>query len=70
MAPEPNPPLVDAQDDAELEWLLCLASALQAREQPAAESHAQRQPPEATLDQELKGSLKELRRPERIRMAS
>ena len=50
MLPEPNPPFVADQDDAELEWLLCLASTLQARDQQAAKSAPEGQPlPQATL---------------------
>jgi hypothetical protein len=70
MLPEPNLSFIDTQDDSELEWLLCLASALQAREQQLAKSAAKRQPPpEPTLLQGLKALLKGLRRPERIRAA-
>ena len=50
MLPEPNPPFVADQDHAELEWLLCLASTLQARNQQAAKSAPEGQPlPQATL---------------------
>jgi hypothetical protein len=39
-----------AESDAELEWLLCLAAALQAREQRAEKLAAKRkQPPKPTL---------------------
>ena len=62
MLPEPKSSFIAAQDDAELEWLLCLASALQAGNPQAAEAAAARQaPPTATLFQELKGLLKGLR---------
>ena len=70
MLSEPNPQFVAAHDDAELEWLLCLASAVQARNQQTAKAAATPQaPPEATLFQELKELLKGLRRPERTRAA-
>ena len=41
MLPEYNPSFSGMQDDTELEWLLCLASALQARDQQAAEPAAE-----------------------------
>jgi hypothetical protein len=39
-----NPPFRATEGDAELEWLLCLASAVQAREQQAAKSAAKDEP--------------------------
>jgi hypothetical protein len=70
MQPEPNPPFVAAQDDSELEWLLCLASALQTRTQQAATTDvAPEAPPEAKLLQGLKELLKGPRRPDRIPVA-
>jgi hypothetical protein len=45
MLPQPNPSFCATEGDAELEWLLCLAAAIQAREQQAAKPAAERQPP-------------------------
>lgn len=57
-------------DDAELEWLLCSASAIQAREKQKVESVAERQPSRNSpvLDR-LQTLLKGLGRAERIRAA-
>lgn len=45
MLPQTNPSFCASESDAELEWLLCLASALQARGKQTAKSAAERQPP-------------------------
>jgi hypothetical protein len=44
MLGQPNPTFRATEGDAELEWLLCLASAIQAREQQAAKSAGKGQP--------------------------
>jgi hypothetical protein len=45
MLPQPNPSFCATEVDAELEWLLCLASAMQAREKQTAKSAAEHKPP-------------------------
>ena len=41
MLPQTNPSFCASESDAELEWLLCLASALQARGKQTAKSVAE-----------------------------
>jgi hypothetical protein len=44
MPRQPNSSFCAAEGDAEFEWLLCLAAAIQARDQQAAKSVAKDQP--------------------------
>jgi hypothetical protein len=54
MRPNPTQPSFGTEEDAELEWLLCLAAALQAREQQAKKLEAEQgKAPESTLLQGL-----------------
>jgi hypothetical protein len=70
MLPQPKQSFFPSQDDAELEGLLCLAAALQAREQKTPKPAAERRPfPEPTFLRGLQALLKGLRRPQRIRAA-
>ena len=66
MPTQPKKPLLDLQSDAELECLLFLTAALQAREQQGAELAADSQPPQApTFLDELQAIWKGLRKPNR-----
>ncbi len=60
MLPQSKPSFFETSNDAELEWLLCLASALQARHNRparlAAESHSLPEPrPKSGRQDPLKG---------------
>jgi len=61
MLPQANPSFSANPDDAEFEWLLCLASAMQARERPAKSVPETEPPPEPNLLSKLQGLLKGLR---------
>ena len=61
MLPDPTPSFFANPDDAEFEWLLCLASALQSRERPAKSAPETEPPPEPNLRSKLQGLLKGLR---------
>jgi hypothetical protein len=70
MPTHPKKSLLDLQSDAELECLLFLAAALQAREQQGAELASDSQPPEApTFLGGLQAIWKGLRKPNRKQTA-
>jgi hypothetical protein len=70
MLPQPNTSFFPTPDDSELEWLLCLAAAVQAREKQQAELAAKDEPTsEPTFLRSLQALLKGLRKSERIRAA-
>ena len=67
MLPQSNPSFFTTSDDTELEWLLCLAAAMQAREKQTAKSADESQPsPEPKHLRGLQGFLKGLRKQQRI----
>ena len=61
MVPQPNLSFFANPDDAEFEWLLCLASAVQARERPAKFTPECQPPLDPNLRSRLQSLLKELR---------
>jgi hypothetical protein len=66
MLPQPKKAFLDSQSDAELECLLFLAAALQAREQQGARLAAELHPPQGpTFLGGLQAFWKGLRRPDR-----
>ena len=66
MPTQPKKSLLDLQSDAELECLLFLAAALQAREQQGVELAPDSQPPQApTFFGELQAMWKGFRKPNR-----
>jgi hypothetical protein len=58
MLPQTNASFIVKPDDAEFEWLLCLASAMQACERPAKFSRERQPSPEQDLWNRLQSWLK------------
>ncbi len=70
MVPKPNASYFAPAADAELEWLLCLAAAMQAREkQPKKFKTESQPPPKPRFWSRLQDLLKGLRGSERLRAA-
>ena len=70
MPPKPSQPFSATQSDAELEWLLCLAAALQTHQREFSKPTVERLPPPGpSFLRGLQTLLKGLRRPERTRAA-
>jgi len=70
MVPQPKPSYFASPDDAELEWLLCLAAAIQTREQPQRTFEPECKPlPPQSFRTKLQSILKGLRGSERFRAA-
>jgi hypothetical protein len=57
MLPDPSP-LPIARPDAELEWLLCLAAALQSRQNQPVILAAEKKSPEPTIRRRLQALLR------------
>ena len=66
MVTQPNVSFFANPDDAEFEWLLCLASAIQARERPAEIAPETQPPPKPNLRRRLRTLLKGLRGAQRV----
>ena len=69
MSTQPNPSGPATPDDAEFEWLLCLASAMQTRERAAKTGPESQGPAEPKLRSKLQSFLKGLRGGQRIGLA-